>query len=230
MPRIRSIKPEFFSHEELFDLEAECGFPVRLAFAGLWTVADREGRFKWRPRSLKKDILPYDNVDFERVLEALAGAGFIKKYASDDEFFGFIPSFTEHQHVNAREPQSKLPDPSDARTCTHVHARGEGKGREGKGREYSDTNVSGAQTAPPSDKEWLFNDGLTWLQGKGQTEQSARKLVGQWLKGRTPADVSEIVAQAMQDDPADPIAWVTAKLNRQSRQRDGPSEESKWAI
>jgi hypothetical protein len=131
MARIRTIKPEFFAHEGLFDLESSSGLPVRLAFAGLWTVADREGRFKWRPRSIKKDVLPYDDVDFVAVLNALEGAGFLRRYVVDGEEYGLIPAFNKHQHINTREAQSTIPAPDDACTETHVHARG--KGREGKG-------------------------------------------------------------------------------------------------
>lgn len=112
--RIRTIKPEFFKHEELFDLEQETGLPLRLAFAGIWCASDREGRFKWRPRALKADILPYDNVDFSRVLDALATRGFIVKYASptrESEQIGCIPSFHRHQIVNNRELASELPCP-----------------------------------------------------------------------------------------------------------------------
>lgn len=35
MARIRTIKPEFFLHDELFELEKETGLPVRLTFIGL---------------------------------------------------------------------------------------------------------------------------------------------------------------------------------------------------
>ena len=58
MPRIRTIKPEFFLHHDLFAAEKECGLPLRLAYVGLWTQADREGRFKWRPYELGIAILP----------------------------------------------------------------------------------------------------------------------------------------------------------------------------
>jgi hypothetical protein len=70
LARIRTIKPEFFRHADLYEAEKETGLPLRLAFAGLWTAADREGRFKWRPRELKLDCLPHDDVDFSRVLDA----------------------------------------------------------------------------------------------------------------------------------------------------------------
>ena len=58
MARIRTIKPEFFRHEALFEAEQATGLPLRVAYAGLFTAADREGRFKWSPRSLKLDCLP----------------------------------------------------------------------------------------------------------------------------------------------------------------------------
>jgi hypothetical protein len=135
MARIRTIKPEFFRHEALFEAERATGLPLRLAYAGLWTAADREGRFKWKPRELKLDCLPYDEVDFAAVLDALHQCGAVVKYAFEGAEYGHIPSWHKHQHINQREAQSTLPDPSGASTCMHIPAHGEGKGREGKGKE-----------------------------------------------------------------------------------------------
>jgi hypothetical protein len=140
--RIRTVKPEFFQHEDLSDLEQRVGLPVRLAFIGLWTCCDREGRFKWRPRRLKSDILPYDDLDFADVLEALAAAGFIVRYQNDRDVYGYIPSWHRHQVINVREAKSCIPDPTHevepvdasqlheqqgpaANTCMHVSARSE---------------------------------------------------------------------------------------------------------
>lgn len=120
MARIRTIKPEFFRHEGLYDLEQDTLLPIRLAFAGLWTECDKEGRFQWRPRMLKAAIMPYDDVDFSRVLDALATRGFVVRYACpeapDDRSrdFGCIPSWRLHQIPNNREKASQIPPPSDA--------------------------------------------------------------------------------------------------------------------
>jgi hypothetical protein len=152
--RIRTIKPEFFLHEGLFDLEVETSLPVRVAFAGLWTCADREGRFRWRPRSLKACILPFDNLDFARVLDALGSHGFVTKYIVGDDEYGLIPSFTRHQVINNRESDSELPAPPEdspsqeidacgarearvahATVTPFVRAQVEGKGRERNGKE-----------------------------------------------------------------------------------------------
>ncbi len=160
MARIRTIKPAFFRHGALFDAEQETGLPLRLAFAGLWTACDREGRFAWRPRELKLDVLPHDAVDFGDVLDALWAHGFIERYQVGAAAFGFVPSWHQHQAINNKESASTLPEPSegaimlrksladsrddDASTTRELRdgdamhtplspTRGEGKGREGKG-------------------------------------------------------------------------------------------------
>jgi hypothetical protein len=150
--RIRTIKPEFFHHEGLFEAELETKLPLRVAFAGLWCIADREGRFKWEPRRIGVQVLPYDGVDFSRVLDALTTRAFVLKYRVGDACFGCIPSFLKHQVINNRESESVLPDPEgnieetpinteeiDAcptRAPRDDHAgQGEGKGREGNGKE-----------------------------------------------------------------------------------------------
>lgn len=150
MARIRTVKPELFRHEELFELEQETGLPIRIAFAGLFTVCDRRGRFQWRPRQLKLDVLPYDNLDFSRVLDALMTRGFVQKYENSGELYGCIPSFERHQVINNRESESDLPSIDDnasniidsiddftrqsrvshASVTPLKYAQGEGKGRE----------------------------------------------------------------------------------------------------
>lgn len=160
MARIRTVKPELAKHELMFDAEIETGLPLRFAWVMLFTVCDREGRFPWRPRALKSDILPYDEVDFSRVLDAWLTRGFLVRYRVGHEWYGWIPTFRRHQVINPREAASILPgiddadevidhrnqpdthaSPTrkprvdDASVTRHVHARGEGKGREGKGRE-----------------------------------------------------------------------------------------------
>jgi len=151
--RIRTIKPEFFTHEGIQDAEVESKLPLRLAYIGLWCAADREGRFKLEPRRLGVQILPYDQVEFSRVLHALATRGFVVLYTVGDACFGCIPSFERHQIVNNRESDSVIPDMDSEGAdkaldeekidaCLTRASRqkdacltpAKGKGREGKGR------------------------------------------------------------------------------------------------
>lgn len=136
MPRIRTVKPEFFQHEGLYDAERESGLPLRIAFAGLWTICDKAGRFEWRPRAIKLNVLPYDEVDFSAVLSALEKHGFIRRYVAEGKDYGCIPSWGRHQHINVREPESTIPAPVEAGAeRVQVPAQAAGKGRERKGRE-----------------------------------------------------------------------------------------------
>ncbi len=158
MSRIRTVKPELFKHEDLFDAELASGLPLRLAFIGLFTVADCEGRFKWRPRTLKLEVLPHDLVDFAQVMNALERAGFIERYEVNGETYGSIPSFTKHQRIQTKElaAGSSIPAPvatnetgthpgrTQERTSTHLESQ-EGKGKEGKGKGREE-----AAQAPPA--------------------------------------------------------------------------------
>lgn len=109
MAKIRTVKPDLFRHPGLFAAEAKTGLPLRLAFIGLFTACDREGRFCWVPETLKLDCLPFDQVDFAAVMDALEGAGLIRSYVVDGKKYGEIPTWKKHQHVNAKECPSRIP-------------------------------------------------------------------------------------------------------------------------
>jgi len=123
MARIRTVKPSLFRHEDLFEAEKESGLPLRLAFIGLFTCCDREGRFPWRPRTLKLDVMPHDDIDMGAVMEALWCRNLIQKYEVGGELYGCIPTWNKHQTINQREAASTIPAPDGERV--HVHARAE---------------------------------------------------------------------------------------------------------
>lgn len=116
MARARVIHPQLFTHEALFEAEKRTGLPIRLAWAGLPGVCDREGRFEWKPRVLKLDVLPYDDLDFAAVLEALQHHGFIIRYEVGDRVYGYIPTFHDWQKPHPREAKSDVPAPPKADT------------------------------------------------------------------------------------------------------------------
>jgi hypothetical protein len=105
MARARNIKPGFFKNEEL----AECDPLARVLFAGLWTIADREGRMEYRPKRIKAEILPYDDCDVVALLNELCRRGFIIRYEVDQLQYIVIPTFTEHQNPHKNEVESVFP-------------------------------------------------------------------------------------------------------------------------
>lgn len=114
VPRIRAVKPEYFTHVGLYDAEVDYRLPLRSAFLGLVTCCDREGRFRWQPRRLKLYTVPYDPVDMIDVLNALIERGFIIKYEHQGQWYGAIPSFLRHQKITGFEIESILPGPPDS--------------------------------------------------------------------------------------------------------------------
>jgi len=172
MARIRTVKPELFRHEDLYESEISTGLPLRLSFIGLFVCCDREGRFKWKPRQLKLDVIPYDDIDFSRVLDALLARGFIKKYTVSGDDYGYIPSWHEHQSINNKESDSKLPSPEEAdsvlngyqeesSTKTHLTQEKQAENKENSTRE---PHVNDALSTP-----------LNLTQGEGEGKGRERK-------------------------------------------------------
>lgn len=142
MPRRRELDPKFFTNDILADLELRTQLPVRLAYAGLWCVADRDGRFEWKPRTLKLDILPWDSVDFGEVLEALVEAGFVRRYEIKGVAYGDIPTFAKHQRPHPREAKSKLPQ--------YVASEGQPKANPGRSNGKPKASLGSAKSVGPS--------------------------------------------------------------------------------
>lgn len=105
MARARNIKPGFFKNEDL----AECTPWARLLFPGLWMLADREGRLENRPKRIKGEIFPFDNVDVQSLLDELETWGFIKRYEICGVKCLQIINFIEHQSPHSTEKDSELP-------------------------------------------------------------------------------------------------------------------------
>ncbi|KAF1698338.1 hypothetical protein CSC62_05360 [Pseudoxanthomonas jiangsuensis] len=141
MARIRTIKPEFFTSEDIVQLSPH----ARLLYIACWCEADKEGRLQWKPLTLKIRYFPVDDVDIRALCEELIGAGLVVPYGDG---LAYIPKFGAHQHINPRESASQLPAPAgDSRVPDVSLTRGEREGdapapvtdaqggREGKGRE-----------------------------------------------------------------------------------------------
>lgn len=106
MARARNIKPAFFTNDELVELP----FETRLLFIGLWTVADREGRLVDRPKKIKMEVFPSDNVDCEKSLDLLESSGFISRYVFGSHKVIEVLNFVKHQSPHSTEKDSALPD------------------------------------------------------------------------------------------------------------------------
>lgn len=218
MARIRTIKPEFWDHEDLFFAEAETGLPIRLAFISLWKECDRDGRFEWRPERLKIRCLPFDNCDFSRVLDALMTRGFIQKYKVGEKWFGQVPSWHDHQVVNNREKSSDIPSPdlSDGIETTSTRgprdseklkcAQAEREYGKGKGKEQEDLcgevsprlpKPAVANGSEPPDYSDEFDQFWTAYPKRDGRKRGKQATFGEWKK--LPAKDRQDVVKAAQN-------------------------------
>jgi len=127
--RIRTIKPEFFTSEDIVSLTPL----ARVFYIALWCEADREGRLDWKPVTLKMRYLPGDNCNVVELADELIQAGLIVLYEVEGKRYAEIPTFKTHQVINNRESESTRPARNfDA--SSRVKAEGK-EGREGKGKE-----------------------------------------------------------------------------------------------
>ena len=114
MSRIRSVKPEFFKHGDLQDLEmANPGQYVMLVFEGLWTQCDKNGVFYCKARELKNEILPYIPFDMQKTLDILEKEGYFVKYKVENREYGYVLNFNKYQFPtkNERDAPAKYPLP-----------------------------------------------------------------------------------------------------------------------
>ncbi|AVN50236.1 hypothetical protein GST45_25755 [Serratia marcescens] len=103
MARIRTIKPEFWTDEDMAEVsEAAC-----LLAIGLLNYADDEGYFNANPKLIKAAVFPIrePSVSIPVMLRELSNHGYLSMfYTSDNRQFGLIKNFAKHQVVNKPRP------------------------------------------------------------------------------------------------------------------------------
>ncbi len=103
MARIRTIKPEFWTDEDMAEVsEAAC-----LLAIGLLNYADDEGYFNANPKLIKAAVFPIrePSVSIPVMLRELSNHGYLSMfYTSDNRQFGVIKNFAKHQVVNKPRP------------------------------------------------------------------------------------------------------------------------------
>ena len=160
MPRIRSLKPEFWEDERVAALSPW----ARLVFMGSWNHADDEGRLRWTPDYLNAALFMYDDHPTRKVDEWMAeieAQGIVVPYTGPaGQHLAWLPNFHKHQSPNKPQPP-KYPGPEDpgsgpcsrsrSGTKPGTRSRGrssqEGKGGVRKGRESSSSSVSDTRAA-----------------------------------------------------------------------------------
>lgn len=161
MARIRTIKPEFWTNEEL----AETSEPARLLAIGLLNHSDDEGYFKAHKSLIKAVIFPLTepSMSIHECLKQLSNAGYLRLFiGSDGKEYGKVINFDLHQRVN-RPTESKIKKLDSFTECslkTHgviaEPSPPEGKGKEGKGSGKESSYVPPAGDTYPEEFEEIW--------------------------------------------------------------------------
>ena len=94
MPKIRGIKPEFWTDEKV----VEVGPYARLLFVGMWNFACDNGHLEDRPKQIKLRILPADAQDADALIEELR----IAQLCVRKDGWIIIPTLRDHQKPDKR--------------------------------------------------------------------------------------------------------------------------------
>lgn len=173
MARIRTVKPEFWTSEQI----VQCSPNARLLFIGLMNFADDNGVHPDKPMRIKMQVFPGDTFghdDIDAMLKELDAAGLLTRYKADGDYYLLITGFTKHQKIDQPSykyplPDGKIPESPARRRSNSDSVRrtdGERSPPEGKGMEWNGKEGSVKTADKPATKRasalptgWQPNDG-----------------------------------------------------------------------
>ena len=175
MARSRNIKPGFFTNDEL----AECHPLGRLLFAGLWTIADKEGRLDDRQKKIKAMLLPFDEADCDALLQQLNDHKFIIRYRVNGECYIQISNWKKHQNPHCKEAASEIPAPLE-----------------------NDKSTGQEQCNEDAEEEKKDSESLQDVENKGAPELHSTSMVQESVENSlNPADSLNLIPDSLNPDP-----------------------------
>lgn len=222
MARIRTIKPEFWKHEDLSAVSEA----THMLAAALLNYADDYGYFNANPKLVKAECCPLrePSVSIPESLRSLQELGYIRiGTGPEGRRYGHIVEFEKHQRVSHPSP-SKIRDlpitwdvlqnaPEKFVSPPETFAPEQGTGN----REHDRPDAVASPVL--SDQETLWQQGVPWLAKRsGKPPDKVRGVVGKWAKQHGAPRVLEAIALAQQREVIEPIAFITAALSE--RQKD----------
>jgi len=115
MARIRTIKPEFWSSEQVM----ECQALTRLLFIGIWNFCDDGGNHPDSEKTIKARVFPGDEISsssIRRMLDELSSNGLLTFYEHSDKRYLHVCGW-EHQRID--KPTFKYPEFVMSSTVAH---------------------------------------------------------------------------------------------------------------
>ncbi len=100
MARIRTIKPEFWTSEQVMS----CTPTARLLFIGMWNFADDSGVISYSPVQIKAKVFPGDtfsSVEIKTMINELISNDLVRLFRPlDGKLYLFISGWNKHQKID----------------------------------------------------------------------------------------------------------------------------------
>lgn len=111
MARIRTIKPEFWTAEQVM----ECSPMARLLFIGMWNFCDDGGVHPASAKTLKAEVFPSDDItagQVEVLVLELVANDLLLEYEAGGKRYLHVTGWSRHQKIE--KPNFKHPGPDSA--------------------------------------------------------------------------------------------------------------------
>lgn len=120
MARIRAIKPEFFTSEDIAELTRD----ARLLFVGMWCWCDDGGVHPVGARALKMQVFPGDDdITVQQVADMigqLLDRGLLHEYEVGGRRYWLVTGWEKHQYIEKPRFQYPRPDGNIPTRCVPV--------------------------------------------------------------------------------------------------------------
>lgn len=213
MPRIRTIKPEFFGSPDT----AKASFKARLLYIAMWCWADDYGVGLTNLQSLAGFAFEHDDTsasEVQSLLSEVQGSFGVVFYTVGGRYYYAIPSWDDHQKTQ-RKAARRNPGPDHPEACpdqrfndlqgtsewtqgTSVHPQGDvdpGKGKGTGEKEQGKGNSAQARSdySPEFDTFWATYP-------RKEAKRQAWKAWGKAIERATPEQITA-GARRYADDP-----------------------------
>lgn len=196
MARIRSIHPGLFTDEAFMSLSSD----AQVFLIGLWTEADDQGVFEWKPMTLRVRLRPARDGDVDSLLAEISAVNAIMQFESGGKTYGAIRNFRKYQRPKSPSAVHPLPDdfriyvgltpsisettrvkqppfPQKGEMSPQMEEGGDNRRRKEEEGKKEDATPNGAHSVPTEEAE-LFR------RGKAVLGKSAGGMIADLLKAK----------------------------------------------
>ena len=142
MARIRSVHPGLFKDEAFMELS----MTARVLAIGIWTLCDDHGVFEWKPKLIRSEVFPGDNVEIGELLDELSAQRCVLKFEDSGKAYGVIRNFCLYQRP--KMPSYRHPFPEAIASYAGIERRKAEELVQSSAKKPRSTDVDSSSASP----------------------------------------------------------------------------------